>query len=85
MNVRRVVTMIKDYIKRIQNGECSKTEITLTGTCLFLLGVVIGMVIATPKFTILGSFNGNSGSIDAPEKLLENCCGHLLLPQQASG
>lgn len=76
MNVRRAVTMIKDYITKVQNGECSKMEITLIGICLFLLGVVIGMVIAPAKFTLFGSFNGNSGSIDAPEKLLEKCCGH---------
>ncbi len=68
--------MIKDYIVKIQNGECNKVELTLTGICLFLLGVVIGMKIAPARFITLGSFNGNSGSIDTPEELLEKCCGH---------
>ncbi len=68
--------MIKEYITKVQNGECSKMEITLTGICLLLLGIVLGMVIAPAKFTTLGSFNGNSGNIDTPEELLEKCCGH---------
>ena len=34
------------------------------------------MKIAPARVATYGSFNGNSGSIDAPEELLEKCCGH---------
>ena len=68
--------MIKEYIIKLQNGRCSKMELTLIGVCLFLLGMVIGVKIAPARFITLGSFNGNSGSIDAPEELLKKCCSH---------
>ena len=58
--------MIKDYINKIQAGDCSSTEITLTGICLILFGIVIGMVIAPPKIAAMGSFNGNQGSVKNP-------------------
>ena len=68
--------MIKEYIESVQSGKCSKMEIVLTGICLFLLGVVIGIKIAPTRVTVLGSFNGNTGSIDKPEELLKKCCRH---------
>ena len=61
--------MLKEYIEKVQNGKCSKMEVTLTGICLFLFGVVIGMKIAPARATVLGSFNGNTGSLGDPEEL----------------
>ena len=55
--------MIKEHFVKISNGECSKTELTLTGICLVLIGVVIGMIIAPARFFVAGSFNGNQGSL----------------------
>ena len=60
--------MIKEHFVKISNGECSKTELTLTGICLVLIGVVIGMIIAPARFFVAGSFNGNQGSLGKPEK-----------------
>ena len=68
--------MIKEYIEKIQSGKCTKTEISLIGICLILLGVVIGMKIAPARLSSFGSFNGNSGSIEKPEELLKKCCKH---------
>ena len=61
--------MIKEYIESVQSGKCSKMEIVLTGICLFLLGVVIGMKIAPTRVAVLGSFNGNTGSLGDPGEL----------------
>lgn len=63
--------MIKEHFLKIQNGECSTTELTLTGICLFLFGIVIGMIIAPPRIASYGSFNGNQGSIEKPDELKE--------------
>ena len=59
--------MIKEYIQKIQSGDCSSSEITLTGICLILFGIVIGMLIAPGRLTVMGSFNGNQGSIEKPK------------------
>jgi len=61
--------MIKDYIEKVQSGKCTKTEITLTAICLFLFGMVIGMMFAPSRATFMGSFNGNTGSLSNPEEL----------------
>ncbi|WP_026511233.1 MULTISPECIES: hypothetical protein [unclassified Butyrivibrio] len=61
--------MIKEHISKIQRGECSKTEIVLTGICLVLAGIVLGMKFAPFRVTTLGSFNGNTGCIGKPENL----------------
>ena len=61
--------MIKRHISNIQNGECSKTELILTGIILILSGVILGMKLAPARVLTFGSFNGNSGSIDKPENL----------------
>ncbi len=58
--------MIKEYINKIQAGECSTAEITLTGICLVLFGMVIGLIIAPAKIAVMGSFNGNQGSVKNP-------------------
>ena len=58
--------MIKGYIHKIQTGNCSSVELTLTGICLVLFGMVIGLVIAPPKVAVMGSFNGNQGSVKNP-------------------
>ncbi len=60
--------MIKEHFVKISNGECSKTELTLTGICLVLIGVVIGMIITPARVFVAGSFNGNQGSLGKPEK-----------------
>lgn len=60
--------MIKEHFTKISNGECSNTELTLTGICLVLTGIVIGMIIAPARFFVAGSFNGNQGSLGKPEK-----------------
>ena len=65
--------MIKEHIERIQCGKCSKMEVILTGICLFLLGVVIGMKFAPARFSTWGSFNGSSCSIDEPQGLVKVC------------
>ena len=66
--------MIKEHFENLQCGKCSRMEVVLTGICLFLLGVVIGMKFAPSRFTTLGSFNGNSGSIDEPQGLIKKLC-----------
>ncbi|MCR5650347.1 MAG: hypothetical protein K6F86_04130 [Lachnospiraceae bacterium] len=59
---------MKDYIERFKDGNCSVTELTLTGICLFLAGLVIGMLIVPSRVFVAGSFNGNQGSIEKPKK-----------------
>jgi hypothetical protein len=49
--------MIKEHLYNIQNGKCSKMELILTGVCLFLSGVVIGMKFAPARVHTFGSFN----------------------------
>ena len=63
--------MIKEHISKIQRGECSKAEVVLTGICLVLVGIVLGMKFAPYRVTTFGSFNGNSGCIDNPENLMK--------------
>ena len=63
--------MIKEHISKIQRGECSKTEVTLTGICLVLAGIVLGMKLAPFRVSTFGSFNGNTGCIDKPENLMK--------------
>lgn len=60
-------TLIKDYISKVEAGKCSAKEIKLIAICLILIGVVIGMILAPAKVCTFGSFNGNSGSITAPD------------------
>ncbi|MCR4585539.1 MAG: hypothetical protein K5686_07405 [Lachnospiraceae bacterium] len=60
---------MKDLFCRIKNGESSNAELTLSGICLVLIGVLIGMLIAPARFFVAGSFNGNQGSLKAPEKM----------------
>ena len=60
--------MIKEYRDKIAEGGCSQLEVTLIGIILVLVGVVIGMIIAPIRFGVYGSFNGNQGSLTAPEK-----------------
>ena len=59
--------MIKEYIQKIQSGDCSSSEIILTGICPILFGIVIGMLISPGRLTVMGSFNGNQGSIEKPK------------------
>ena len=61
--------MIKEYRDKIAEGECSAMEVTLIGICLLLIGVIIGMIFAPIKLGIYGSFNGNQGSLKAPDKI----------------
>ncbi len=63
--------MVKEHLSNIQNGKCSKIELILTGICLILSGIVIGMKFAPARIVTLGSFNGNSGSIDKPAHISE--------------
>ena len=62
---------MNDYLERIKNGNCSTAELVLSGICLFLAGVVIGMKIAPARAAVYGSFNGNQGSITKPEEIKE--------------
>ncbi len=62
---------MNEYLERFKNGNCSTTELVLSGICLFLAGIVIGMKIAPARASVLGSFNGNQGSIDKPEDIKE--------------
>ena len=55
-------------------------EITLIGICLFLLGLVIGMKIAPARAIVLGSFNGNTGSLGNPEDILLHFLSSNLFP-----
>ena len=59
--------MIKGYIHKIRTGNCSTAELTLTGICLVLFGMAIGMIIAPAKIAVMGSFNGNQGSVKNPK------------------
>ena len=61
--------MIDESVKKISEGGCSSSEIKLLGVCIFLIGVIVGMIICPVKFGVFGSFNGNQGSLTAPEKL----------------
>ena len=61
--------MIKEYRDKIAEGGCSQLEVTLIGIILVLVGIVIGMIIAPIRFGVYGSFNGNQGSLTAPEKV----------------
>ncbi len=63
--------MIKEHITKIQQGESSAAELALTGICLVLSGIILGMKLAPARFLTLGSFNGNSGCIDKPEDIKE--------------
>ena len=67
--------MIKDTLKKISEGSCTDTEITLMSICLILIGIIIGMIIAPKKFLTLGSFNGNTGSLSTPDDVtkLKKC------------
>ena len=62
---------MKEYLERIKSGNYSTTELVLTGVCLVLAGVVIGMKIAPARASVFGSFNGNQGSIAKPEEIKE--------------
>ena len=61
--------MIKEYRDKIAEGGCSKTEVTLIGIILVLFGILIGMIFSPVRLGIYGSFNGNQGSLTAPEKV----------------
>ncbi len=63
--------MLKDHLKKIQNGECTTMELVLTAVCLFLIGVVTGMKIAPARIASYGSFNGNQGSIEKLDDLMD--------------
>lgn len=58
---------INRVIEVIQDGEYTNREAVLSGICLFLLGLVIGMFISPRKNTMIGSNNGNNnnGTFDA--------------------
>ena len=60
--------MIKKYRDKIAEGGCTKTEVTLIGIILLLIGVIIGLIIAPKKIGVYGSFNGNQGSLTASDK-----------------
>lgn len=61
--------MIDESVQKISEGGCSSTEIKLLGVCIFLIGIIVGMIICPVKFGVFGSFNGNQGSLTAPEKV----------------
>ena len=61
--------MVKEYVDKIQKGKCSKEEVILSGICLFLIGIIVGIIIAPARFFTAGSFNENQGSIAQPEDL----------------
>ncbi|MCR5503249.1 MAG: hypothetical protein K6F53_09585 [Lachnospiraceae bacterium] len=62
---------MKEGFQKLKDGNCTTAEIILTGICLFLLGVVIGMKIAPSRFSTFGSFNGNQGSVGTPEEIMK--------------
>ena len=62
---------MKDFLDRIKTGNCSTTELILSGVCLVLAGVVIGMKIAPARAAAYGSFNENQGSIVTPDEIKE--------------
>ena len=61
--------MCKEFLSRIKNGEATDFELILSVIVLIMFGIIIGVIIAPVRFLTLGSFNGNSGSITAPENL----------------
>lgn len=67
--------MFKDFISEIQEGNCKRSELVLAGTCLFLFGIVLGMILAPKKLFVAGSFNGNGndnqGNIPKAEDIKE--------------
>ncbi len=62
---------MKDFLDRIKTGNCSTTELILSGVCLVLAGVVIGMKIAPARAAAYGSFNENQGSLVTPDEIKE--------------
>lgn len=62
---------MKDFLDRIKTGNCSTTELILSGVCLVLAGVVIGMKIAPARAAAYGSFNENQGSVVTPDEIKE--------------
>ena len=75
MQMKKIIDVTKNHFSRIEGGDCSRTEVILTGLCLLLSGVILGMKFAPARVSTFGSFNGNQGSIDKPEdikKALEN-------------
>ncbi len=62
---------MNEYLERIKNGYCSTTELVLSGVCLILAGVIIGMKIAPARAAAYGSFNRNQGSVAKPEEIKE--------------
>ena len=61
--------MIKEHFSKIQRGECSKTELVLTGICMVFFGIILGMKFSPARIATLGCFNGNTGWVDNPEIL----------------
>lgn len=61
------VTLIKDYISKVEAGMCSAKEIKLIAICLILIGIIIGMILSPARVFTFGSFNGNTGSLTTPD------------------
>ncbi|MBE5901928.1 MAG: hypothetical protein E7280_08490 [Lachnospiraceae bacterium] len=66
-----MINDLKKFITKIKNGECSTIELTLTGICLLLFGILLGMRFSPFRICTFGSFNANGcnnqGSITKPE------------------
>ena len=69
MQMKKVIEVIKAHFARIASGDCSKSEVTLTGLCMLLIGIILGMKVAPARASAFGCFNGNSGSIEKPEDI----------------
>lgn len=67
--MKKIIEVIKMHFVKIASGDSSKTEVTLTGLCVLLIGVILGMKIAPARASAFGCFNGNSGSIEKPEDI----------------
>lgn len=50
---------IKDLMNNISEGKYSPREILLTGTVLFLSGMLLGIFLSPRKHQVIGSHNGN--------------------------
>lgn len=51
---------MKKLVKMLEEGEYTSREIVLSGVCLLLLGIIIGVFFSPKKRTMIGNNNGNN-------------------------
>lgn len=67
--------MWKKLVKIIEEGNYTTREAVLAGSCLFLLGIVIGIFCSPRKHTTIGSNNGNNNNGRLDGKHLKESSG----------